>query len=89
MRRTACFLALWDRRGCRRELLNAQDTGFPSWPVPIVLCDHHITLCSLGASTEEQMCWSRRSAKFSPVPNSLSGLGQGQAMPGSVVRRAD
>lgn len=79
------------QKGLRREFLNAQDSGLPSWPVPIVLCDHHITLCSLGASAEEQMRWSRQSAKFSPAPNSLSGLGQGQgqAMPGRVLRRAD
>lgn len=39
-------LPFWDRRGWRTEFSNAQDTGFPAWPVPIGLCDlpHHSVL---------------------------------------------
>lgn len=52
----------------------------------------HITPCSLGSSTEEEKCGSRRSAKFSPAPTCSQSLvplrsGSGHARPGGPEGR--
>lgn len=82
----SAFLAFWDPRGWRTRFPNAQDTGFPSWPVPSRLCDlpHHSVLWAPRLRDKREGADDLPSSLQlqRPLSRPLYRRGQGQAVPG-------